>query len=518
MWPLVGDKSAAEPAATGKPDPTTMLPAAPNKSLSPAQSKMTASRKPIPRELDATRSPPAPPVHTTIGGREYSCYLASSGVPGVVFRDETNDGTAYEANISKYLPLLPPRLTRKRRVAVRQPRVPPRLPNWWKAQCGFRGLSVEGTLAELQARLRAHGSGGMSETMKEACRRMETDYLLKTIDPIETTWERADNHVKARMWPKRLLHEAFSAQPGSREEVLVVEVNDGGKEIGAHARKMKMHFEMKRMPEHHPRQRLVVVGPDQQAVSSKFAEIEREILRSLFRKGKQRQQRQYNPHGDFAKQLTVAQAAGSQSQGEWDVAGVWRISCPGVEEYWGSCRGGGGCSLELRLTRPGATGEVQMYASFDFIIVTGTMRFVSLRTMTGASSGARDDSAGKSTNDDEGSDRNVNTAPEFLLPKASLPSLDSRSFNFRWRGKEFDEGEIQLYSDCELCPVSFDSPNALTGVFKSSLTGEVAFQGFKVGFETQTGRAQPVHASGPENEWNSMTEAAYQRERALRWA
>lgn len=62
-----------------------------------------------------TPPPLAPAVRQTISGREYSCLINDHGV---LLYDETNENTRYEADLTSYLPLLTPQLTKAGKVKV----------------------------------------------------------------------------------------------------------------------------------------------------------------------------------------------------------------------------------------------------------------------------------------------------------------------------------------------------------------------------------------------------------------
>ncbi|KAI9840291.1 MAG: hypothetical protein M1837_001778 [Sclerophora amabilis] len=452
-----------------------------------------------------------------------------------------NDYTAYEANADRYLPLL----------TVHQPHIPGRSVKWWKAQCAFRGLPVSGSLSVLQDRIREHGDKGLSNTMKEACEKMEEDCAIK----IEKSWTQIHKNEKAKQWPKRLLYESFMVSSGSCEEPLVVEVDDWGEMIEKLCREMKIHCEMRKMPDHEGGERLVVVGLGEQAVRSKFAEVHQAAQRSIWRAQQEKEEREQDAPDDFDRRFRLAKSKGTRSKGGWDVGGKWEISCPYMEGEWGS--EGHGCSLEIGFTKPTQTGLIQMYASFDFIAITGIMRFVNpkagedtqdkdnevrpsrkhhLPPDEGSDEDHHDDEV--DSDDDGDSDDEVDlddevdsddgspTSAHFLFPSVYLPSAGSREFSFRWRGEETGEGEIQLGSDEQLCSMKFESPNALTGVFISSLTGGVPgvpFNGFKNGFETRTKEYGPrkpketVYCPDPSEAWRSRSAAAHEYARIHRW-
>lgn len=471
------------------------------------------------KELGA---PPSisPPVRASLSGHQYSCLVSDAGLQ---FCDETNDKTNYVADIFVYLPLLTPKLTKAGKVAARQPNIPKRSTKWWKAQCGFRNLPVSGRLCDLQDRIRKHGNGGLSKSMKEVCDTMEKDYVTKNAGEIEKIWLANDNNEKAKRWPKGFLYESFMVHPASSKEALVVEVDGWGEEIEKVARQMKVHCELRKMPDHKTGQRLVVVGLNEQAVRSRFAEIDRDAQRSALKARQEQERRKQEALDDFEEQFTVAKSKGRSSKRKWDVSGSWEISCPYIDEQWGSKNEA--CSLEIGFTKPTETGLVQMYASFDFVAITGIMRFVNqdawkdtqVQNNKGRSSRKHD------LTPDSDSDGDSTTPANFLFPNASLPSSKSREFRFRWRGEETGEGEIQLGSDRKLCSITFESPNAVTGVFISDLTRAVEFKGYKQGFETEPkgvgprSRREAAGVSDPSFAWQSRNEAAYESARIGRW-
>lgn len=140
-----------------------------------------------------------------------------------------------------------------------------------------------------------------------------------------------------------------------------------------------------------------------------------------------------------------------------------------------------------------------MYAEFDFLVIEGTMRFVNPRPAKKLKGSARDNDSGE------------RKSAQFLLPETSLPSSMASKFQFRWRGRETGEDEIQLGSDEVLCSINFESPNALRGTFRSDLTGVVDFQGFKSGTNIRNFSLDPGY------EWDEMGEDAYERARVGRW-
>ena len=169
-----------------------------------------------------------------------------------------------------------------------------------------------------------------------------------------------------------------------------------------------------------------------------------------------------------------------------------------------------------------------MYASFDFIVLTGIMRFVNRSPeVTAPKEGPKPESSktyNAESHDefhdesaDFSDDSSLSSTPlQFLFPPTSLPSAHKPFFSFLWRGEETGEGEIQLCSDQKLCSLKFESPHALSGTFISSVTGRVPFRGIKR--ETGSGgRGERTSRCNPAYEWHSRNEAAYERARIGRW-
>lgn len=167
---------------------------------------------------------------------------------------------------------------------------------------------------------------------------------------------------------------------------------------------------------------------------------------------------------------------------KWDVTGTWAITCPEVEQGYG--RDGGSCSLEI--SPHVIAGRKQMYASFDFIAITGIFRFVA-PTPTGASQ-RRQASKGSDDEDENENDEvdeedefreDTPTPEEFYLAPDDHPSPKNPTWNYRWRGEETGEGEIQLFSDEKLYSITFAGVGGskLNGMLDGGILGRIEFTG-----------------------------------------
>lgn len=184
-----------------------------------------------------------------------------------------------------------------------------------------------------------------------------------------------------------------------------------------------------------------------------------------------------------------------------------------------------------------------MSASFDFIAITGIMRFINLSASGDTQKESKAPRSYEDSSEDEHSSEHENSYEDedlsededsskhgpanesFLFPSTALPSSSARNFPFRWRGEETGEGEIQLYSNEKVCSITFESPNAFFGGFISDLTGEdeIEFKGIRQGPKTEREGRWPQERRGnaelpnPSYAWRERNEAAYERARVGRW-
>ncbi len=453
---------------------------------------------------------PLPSIQKTFAGRTYAyCH---DDKDGFYLCDESNDRVRFAPDVSKNLPLLTLQLTKAGRPAKRQT-FDKQSQKWWKAQCGYHGEAVSGNTTLLQERLRAQLNKGMSKEMLDFEKKMKEEYLDRNFEEIEKRW--ADLSEQAKLWPRRFLHDSFIAQSSPfKNETLVVNVHDWGTKIEAAAARLSIPCECRKMDGYATGQRLVVVGRDSAAVKRKFVELERDDQR---KRARAKQEKEDETEKKFARAKEVK--APTKGSVNWDVSESWSISCPDMEEEWP--HKGNDYELEMKVTEPDPSGQVQLYADFDFGILEGILRFVnpnpqdledeeSDETSESDEDGGLDIDGFDDVEEDEGT--TGATPPQFLFPTNMLPSSKARDFKFRWRGEETGEGEIQLGSDEKLCSITFESPNALTGTFHSNYV-DAEFRGVK---ENSQGGSK-AYGSDPGYLWSQKSEAAYERARVGRW-
>ena len=464
-----------------------------------------------------------PPLTTSIEKyfkkRTYSCgYSGSYRSDEKVFwfRESADDRQNFEPNIATYLPLVEPKLTKAGKPMERQPTVPAQPLGWWKAQCRFRGLAVSGTIKLLQERLRSCENRDMTSEMARFYEVIKAEYIRMNVESVEKCWLAADQNEKARLWPRRLLHDLFIANLATpNNEVLSVVLSDHHEMVGA-AQRLNLFCEDTKLDVNAEEQRLIVVGRDRKAVSAKTAEKVREGQRE---RARAREEKKDALERKFAQAETLKRKIDQYTAQTWDVSGSWTVICPDIRDVGGH-RGDRQSCLEIKLTRPSPTGLVQMYAEFDFLVIWGILRFVNPDVKEPEISGSSSRLVEKGEKDGLGfhqenfrfeEDFSSEPPTEFMLPTGALPSSETRNFKYRWRGEETGEGEIQLGSDEKLYSITFQSPNTLTGVFHSNYVS-AEFRAFK----EETGRPNE-YAMDPGYLWSRRSEAAYERARVNRW-
>ncbi|MCJ1384595.1 hypothetical protein MMC17_007713 [Xylographa soralifera] len=430
-----------------------------------------------------------------------------------------NKGYTFDDHVKNYLPLLKPALTKAGKVKVHQPKIKGQPESYWKAQCVFRNLPQTGTDAELQEQLR----------IKNALGREEKWNRMETLDE------------KAEANPKRFILEHFSQGPGT----LVVLKTFFHFMLEEEAADHNLFHEFVDAPlnpdgSRQDIHRRMIIGKDRSAVQEKFREISREATRARQHAEELKAERTRKLHESL---VCTGDLSGMNKV--WDVTGSWTISCQYVKEQWGE--GNSGCSLEIYMTESG--GRKQMSAQFDFIAITGIFRFISpvpsdhctekpqssksvAPTRVGiCRAGPEDNSAGnyndKVEDEEDDTERILEdkyygfrpsptpedspTPEEFYLSDSDHPSPKYPRWDYRWRGEETGEGEIQVGSDDKLCSITFGGSGGtkLVGMFDSDYTERIDFTGVKTG--TTSGGGDPDSA------WHCRNERAYDRATVERW-
>jgi hypothetical protein len=439
-----------------------------------------------------------------------------------------NKGHAFCSDIEGFLPLLEPKRTKAGKIAVRQPQIASKPKDWWSAQCAFRGLKPSGKIADLQGRLRS-SDGSMDKELQGVQERLNLEYLEKNAAAREEEWlalEREEQRKNARdeMDATRLLREHFpdGAEGAPLDKVIVVKTNTlaimryVAERLGLEHQSTDTVLTLdSRDPS--PCRWILVVGKSRSAVFAKISEIRRDALRSQQRAEEAEQEKAREPHRKVVSRLTE-----SEKSGMWNVVGSWSIQCACIEDNWGG--GNEKLTLDIYLSTTGRGRQI--FALFDFIGVKGIMRFINpsssqawarkstkpMRHERGEERNRYDEE--EEEEDDEDDKEEDSSCDQFYMDNKISPSSSNPTWNYRWRGEETGEGEIQLGSDETIDSMTFkgDGGTKVEGKFKSGICcDECHFTGMKVS-STPSSRMPDLSL-----EWSSRGEKAWNYACVARW-
>ncbi|KAH8898202.1 hypothetical protein GQ53DRAFT_802610 [Thozetella sp. PMI_491] len=347
------------------------------------------------------------------------------------------NGHFHDDSITAYLPVTTPALTKTGRIAARQPPKPQKQPHtWWKAQYIFRGLPPKGTIAQLQERLRAHANTPISKDIRAIEARAKMDYKSKNNAAVENRWKNEmSSNDKVKTDARRYLKEAFPLK--LEAEVVEAPVVVNSLSYG-------------------PSGWWTVVGRTKPAVAEKAGAISKDTQK--FKNDKRRQEDETKrKHETLAEQQEQDLKEALAKCKDWDVSGTYKISYPYIDN-WSVPEGDG---LVLKVYWESTPKGPQMFAEFDFSIATGVFRFQRHRKDVKAPPPNQDDSKKRkreydSEDEDEDEDdaygdrRRSPTPDAFYFDSIPQPSSEHHTWNYRWRGEDSGEGEIDVTADKKL--------------------------------------------------------------------
>jgi hypothetical protein len=198
------------------------------------------------------------------------------------------------------------------------------------------------------------------------------------------------------------------------------------------------------------------------------------------------------------------------------VVGSWSIEIPCIQKNFGDF--GQKATLSIYLSDDGT--KRQIFAIFDFIIVTGIMRFIDPRlsqvsgTVNRRARKAKSEDDSEYDEDDEEANDEAEDSDEFYFDNSITPSSSNAVWNYRWRGQETGENLIELGSDKNICSIMFKGTGGITleGNFKNDICcNDCSFTGRKI---------SPTPSSSmpkPRREWGSRSEKEYDYACVARW-
>ena len=378
-----------------------------------------------------------PPLDVTLDMINFTC--AGDGL--------LNNGHKFDPNVTSYLPLLEPARTKAGKVRVHQPHIKKQPLAYWTAQCIFRGLSQKGTISSLQDQLRGSNLG-MREALSETEKRLNKEFREKNAAARDQRWNRMEsNEEKAEMDPQYFLREFFhldNIQRSDHNEEIVVLKTHRRAELHQAAELLKLEHNSIDAPRNVDGSkpsinRWIIISRTRSALAEKTQAIGRESVR-IKRKLEEASQKQI-------KKLNESITAEAKKSGKdvWDVTGRWSIKCPYIESNWGCANDTLTLDIQLSKTNEGT----QMWADFDFNVLTGIFRFIrptpascpkkSPLTKAPLKRKRRDeDEEDEDEDDDEDEDEDEedsddsSTPKEFILTANDKPSSKLSKWNFRW--------------------------------------------------------------------------------------
>jgi hypothetical protein len=434
------------------------------------------------------------------------------------------NGHQYCDYVARYLPHTTPKLTKAGRIAARQPAPPEKQPlTWWKAQCIFRGLPSKGTIAKLQEQLRGHAADPVLNVFHDLKERAKKEFKAKNNAAVEHEWiHEMSPDEKSRTDPRRYLEEVFAASGPCPDTVVMKGDDSSGKQYALWvqnlAKELSLEAEVVEGPQIPDVYLIlipwwVVVGRKKAAVSEKTQEILKETEKEKKRRQEKAQAIQMQKEAALKKKADDLKAALGKCK-DWDVTGTYLISCPEIEDnYTGSV----GEQLNLKVYLQKTPKGPQMFAKFNFSILTGVFRFERHPAVTKGNPSNQITATKRKReydSDDEDEDRDRSPTPDmFYLGTVSQPSEECQSWNYRWRGEETWESVIELGSDEKPYSVKWFGPRVtkLEGTFGSDMLKDCKFTGIKIGVGSELEKIDIAE------EWANRNESGYEYARRARW-
>jgi hypothetical protein len=425
---------------------------------------------------------PLPPLgRVVIPAQEYKHKLGVFTCRG---QGIMKDGFTFDS-VEVSLPPLHPVLTKAGKVAKRQP-IPPKRPlTWWKAQCVFRGLKQQGKIEDLQSRLRS--AGGMLEELRALEAQLDEEFRRKNAAAREERWARLETDgQKADEDAERFLLEKYRGANPAREAVIIKTYSRYA--LHAAAQDLGLDHESVEAPpssDKHGIDKWIIIGPNHSIVAAKAREVAQEAVRMQQQIKDVREERIKKQHAELVSR------EGATPNMNWDVSGTWVIDCPYIEEQWGD-QGQDECELVIGFS-PASDG-MRMWASFNFIVLTGVFRFARHgQDLDVEEEGDRDQSEDE-MEEEYGYESGLNEDRPVPKPRTAIPTSNASQINtvrpspanrrweYKWRGSETGEGELQIEFECQMGSITFGGPGGteLFGEFESSLTDRIDFTGRKI--------------------------------------
>lgn len=397
-------------------------------------------------------------------------------------------GASFQADLSDYLPIIfnSGVINKSKSRGKKQKSI-----DWWRAQCAFRGLTISGGMGEVQARLRS-GPNTMINELVELEKKAKVEWKAQEdVNQRRALQQYRNQKVKDEQNGIDRLKPIFIDNDATAVSVFKRDCQG----LGFAAQKIGLHFEWihSQTYSHDFDSQWIIVGRTLADVDAKAAALRREredriLAQEMQHEEKEKAARDAEAREEARLQASVADL--SAKQGEWDVTGVWKVTCPDFHDrdYHGNE------PPTLRIYRVNGTKVSQMFGEFDFHTVKGWLRFEDPATPSLPAPSV-------------GRKRKRLAWDSFLIPLYTKPSPDRAAWNYRWRGRgNGGEGYMEHDSDEYQCSMTFGGKGGctLSGTFASDFLN-CKFTGVKLGTIT----IAEASVISIDDQWGYLYDAAY---------
>lgn len=272
------------------------------------------------------------------------------------------NGASFHAHLSEYLPILFKNGSINKAQSHRQKQ---QNADWWRAQCAFRGLPTSGSIGEVQARLRS-GANAMTKELVELEKKAKAEWKAEAdADQRRVRQEYQDQQRKDELNGVNRLKAIFNDNNATLASVFKKDCQG----LDCAATKMGLHFRYIHAPiislslewDHS----WIIVGRTVADVEAKHAEVRSEDEDRILAQELQREEEEKAAR--YAEtRLCAWTAILSAINGDWDVTGVWKITCPKFHDSHSLNN-----EMNFRIYRVSGAKVSQMFAKLDFSIVKG---------------------------------------------------------------------------------------------------------------------------------------------------
>jgi hypothetical protein len=432
-------------------------------------------------------------------------------------------GGSFDMSVNSRLPQ-PVLKTKAGKIAKRQPGYDERPKSYYQAQCSFRGLKTSGTKEELQQSL----------LHRDVSKDLEIQRELNDLQVEKRAYEDEQEVVRFEEWwrnptttfEERLRKHSQRALQEEKEKpdsflLRSCRVYQGHDDLSRAAASLSIGYEAVQGPTDLPPgcevQRCQIIG-EANAVASQAKASEKDTEKKAL---EQWANWKTKVEAEKAAKRLQHQAFldEAKANNDWDLTGKWTIYCEELAEYRtgsnspeklrmeifrddyklnavsadggdpdsedeSSREDGGDSETHVRAaSRPESAADSRRpryCAQFDFGVVEGIMRIYPSSS--------------------------TSTSREWIAVK------DNPTFQYRWRGRETGEGEIQLEALEYLRSMTFsDSGTKFVGLFDCPFIGRgLRFTGTK----TAHGRGQMLSSA---YQWSELNERAWNEGCVSRW-